>query len=83
MQSDLGLHCLFMPFKQESSVQNFRTYTIQCANIAPLKINNKFVIGKILNPFHTNGLFHKAILIQKSEDGSLYILRSDRLQFMG
>ena len=27
-QSDLGLHCLFRPFWQTISVQNFRTFTV-------------------------------------------------------
>ena len=28
-QSDLGLHCLSIPFWQVTSVQNFRTFTVQ------------------------------------------------------
>ena len=27
-QSDLGLHCMHMPFYQKIGVQSFRTYTV-------------------------------------------------------
>ena len=34
-QSDLGLHCLSMPFQHETSVQTFRTFTICYDAVCP------------------------------------------------
>ena len=32
-QSDLGQHCLLMPFWQATCVLNFRTFTIHCVDM--------------------------------------------------
>ena len=55
-----SLHCLSKRFLQATSVQKLTTFTVNGENSCH-RIAIKFVIVKIMNPFQTNGLFHKAI----------------------
>ena len=48
-KTDLGLHCLCMPFWQTTSVRNFRTFTIlmyyTCNNFSSLPLYRGKVLG--------------------------------------
>ena len=54
-QSDLGLHCLSWPFWQATSVQNFRTFTVN------IKVDTK-----VVNVISAHAMFYKCTLFSFS-----------------